>query len=262
MAKHDPTTPKGEPVPVDAAMASITDDMRALFWEAVERDATASYESRLAIEARIERLISLLDAADGDAEVEDHPLADCDLELDHDDESCSWPEGGRGSMPMLARTGLHATTDDDEACSWPEGGRGAEGLRGCPSEGRDDDAEPSLGAPELDANRSQGKWSRGSNAELRDECEEENEHGGDVQDERHDAEPDEPDLGWPENVRQVPDSHGGALDHENCVTLPVTAEMRARYRNRRRVATQWNDRGEGHAIARGMLAKLHEGRPA
>lgn len=58
----------------------------------------------------------------------------------------------------------------------------------------DGTAEPSLGSPEV-ANGAQIQWARGNT----DEREQENEHGGDILDEPHDAIDegnDEPSLGW------------------------------------------------------------------
>src|SRR4051812_41959356 len=49
------------------------------------------------------------------------------------------------------------------------------------------DREPTMGAPEGLAGQSAYEWARGS---PDDECEQENEHGGDIQDEPHDGELD------------------------------------------------------------------------
>lgn len=76
------------------------------------------------------------------------------------------------------------------------------------------DDEPTIGATaEID----QSAWASGS--WQWDECEEENEHGGDIQDEAHDAADqgdDELTLGWPEGNAQrgtdVPEPFSAAYD--------------------------------------------------
>jgi len=103
--------------------------------------------TRYAIEAEIERLIELLDVADGDPDLEDDK---CD-----DEPSLGWC----GNHPL--------------------------------SEGCGGYVEPSLAV---------------RTAVFLDECEQENEHGGDVLDEPHDALDegnDEPFLGWMERDGQL-----------------------------------------------------------
>ncbi|WP_025199119.1 hypothetical protein [Brucella sp. BO2] len=89
---------------------------------------------------------------------------DPDLELNGDEYDFSRPESGAGSR---------VTCEDCE-----DGG----------------DYEPTLGASN---SGDQEHWGKGSS--QWDECEEENEHGGNVTDEPHDADTDcEPFLGWTE----------------------------------------------------------------
>jgi hypothetical protein len=81
-------------------------------------------------------------------------------------------------------------------------------------DGHDD--EPTLGAENDHEGRSQEIWAQASRL---DECEAEDEHGGDIQDERHDGEGDEePELGRLEcmDQRQAYSGHGtlGVLDGE------------------------------------------------
>lgn len=51
--------------------------------------------------------------------------------------------------------------------------------------------------------RSIGRAGERATAPGRDECEAENEHGGDVLDEPHDREEDETELGWAEHLDQT-----------------------------------------------------------
>jgi len=156
---------RGEPFPgcerpVQTASKTMTDypvidrrDGRLFF----SLDVT----DRVSIATSVERLIDLLDAYEGD----------CDIEDNGDEFDVSYPEGGR----RLAASYL----EDDE-----DGG----------------DSEPVLGSPNDYNCGSQVRWGRIWGA---DECEEENEHGGDVQDEPHgERDDDEPELGWTETVNQ------------------------------------------------------------
>ncbi|MCJ8053900.1 hypothetical protein GB928_018750 [Shinella curvata] len=99
--------------------------------------------NRAAIAMSIERLIDLLDAAEGDP----------DLEANGDERDQSYAEGGD--------TGTNPLEDDED--------------------GSDD--EPTLGASNDYVCRSQEDWPR---VWGQDECEVENEDGGDILDEPHD----------------------------------------------------------------------------
>lgn len=111
---------------------------------------TLSPDDRASIAAAIDRLIAMLDAMDGDENLE-------------------------------------ATGDLEEACE----DEGAESG----------DFEPTLGAPE-GAITDQARWSHTGYG--LDECEDENEHGGDINDEPQDDDEREPSLGWSEMCGQGP----------------------------------------------------------
>ncbi len=68
----------------------------------------------------------------------------------------------------------------------------------------DDTDRMSSFAARSNGNNSQAHWGGSrATAPSQDECEAENEHGGDVLDEPHDREADEPSLAWTEAVNQV-----------------------------------------------------------
>ncbi|WP_143748671.1 hypothetical protein [Mesorhizobium sophorae] len=145
------------------------------------------------------RLNDLLDGAMSLITALDLMEADCDLEDGADDEpSLGWTLAGR-----LGETcDLEQDTSDDEP---------------------DSEGEPMLGAAERHPTSRESPWGRsgeltvshyGNNSQddwagqratapSQDECEAENEHGGDVLDERHDCgDDDEHELGWTEHVDQ------------------------------------------------------------
>lgn len=138
---------------------------------------TVSETSRVGIATSIERLIDYLDALDlemsGDVELED---------TGDDEPSLGWTANGQ-----LGENAVYANRfgDLEEECE---------------DEGAQDDREPTMG------------WqNHGSQAFLHatynDECEEENEHGGNIQDVPHDAVDegnDEPFFGWSETCGQGP----------------------------------------------------------
>jgi hypothetical protein len=125
---------------------------------------------RLQLATTIERLINMLDAMDGDADYE----------------------------PYLA--GNHGTQDDREA------DYDAGPLHSGDSDQEADfaDDEPTLGSSnDTHGSGNQTQWV--SSPASSDEREEENEHGGDIQDEphdKHDEGDDEPFLGWRETCCQ------------------------------------------------------------
>ena len=131
--------------------------------------------SRIGIATTIERLIDLLDACD----------ADCDLEDTGDDEpALGFQEDYRSERSLL---GLQFGTVD------------------CELDTADD--ELTLGAPErhptpwgsyslrTDRSGDQTRWADGSNTVARSECEDENEHGGDILDEPHDQQNEDDEDG-------------------------------------------------------------------
>lgn len=175
---------------------------------------------RVSIATSVERLIDLLDAYEGD----------CDLEQNGDEFDASYPEGGR----RLAAAHLEDDEDGGDSepwLGWPNAGqRPTEAMMDddreednsdCEDNG---DAEPLLGAPERHplpsgfaygddpARHTQERWSQGYN----DECEEENEHGGDVQDEPHDErDDDEPSLGWTSSLDQSSPARFGSTQADD-----------------------------------------------
>ncbi|QKC84401.1 hypothetical protein [Mesorhizobium sp. NZP2077] len=136
--------------------------------------------NRKAIADSIERLIDMLDAMSPDPDLEDTA----------DDEPS-----------LLSLDDLELDNSDYEP---------------------DSDGEPAMGAIERHPTSRESPWGRcgeltvmhyGSNSQEdwagsratapgHDECEAENEHGGDVLDEPHDREDDEYELGWTEHVDQ------------------------------------------------------------
>jgi hypothetical protein len=138
---------------------------------------------------QITDLIDLLDALDGD----------CDLEDGADSEpSIGFTEFG-GRVYRTFGQPTHGMIDDleDDASELEDNG----------------DYEPTLGAGELhvssfayhnpsrDRTGDQTHWGYASTVAKQDECEDENEHGGDILDEPHDQLDegnDELSLGWPE----------------------------------------------------------------
>ncbi|TPN49350.1 hypothetical protein [Mesorhizobium sp. B1-1-7] len=122
---------------------------------------------RLQLATTIENLIALLDEVDGDADLEDDAA---------DEPSLGWNDinqpGGVDDREL--------DSCDDEDCH---------------------DREPTMsGSNSIDQTHAY----RGSSHQ--DECEEENEHGGDVLDEPHDANDqgdDEPSMGWAEKCGQA-----------------------------------------------------------
>ena len=134
---------------------------------------------REAVGIEIDRLISLLDAIDGDP----------DIEETGDEHDTGAPEGWKTCAHWQASSQDMILEDDEEGAV-----------------GEDDGIdEPSLGSTELKDWHSQANWALGS----RSDREEENEHGGDIQDEPHDDAGNfggidhEPDLGWTNHVNQT-----------------------------------------------------------
>lgn len=172
---------------------------------------TVDHRDRIGIATTIERLIDMLDALDDDPDMEDDGDAETWL---------GWPEhfAGRGAH------GLGKTFDTYDANNGGEhvGEYDLERDASDFEDGGDD--ELTLGAPERHpafwglvwdgplpaasgslrycGSGDQRRWARGVNVARTDECEVENEHGGDVLDAPHDAEADEPSLGWSEEVDQ------------------------------------------------------------
>lgn len=155
-------------------------DLPALFNEATAQAnmpgvvvLSLNPKDRVELATTIERLINLLDAIDGD----------CDLEASADDEpSLGWTTSGSGMSVSTYKLDLDLERDDS-------------------------DKEDTLG------------WGQGSQAFLHvdqyDEAEEENEHGGDVQDEPHDRLDegnDEPFLGRLETIHQGPGTYSYGAD--------------------------------------------------
>lgn len=141
---------------------------------------------RAAIATSIERLIDLLDA------LEDDP----DVEANGDEADNSYPDD------HLRRFVQWQLEDDEPSLGWPNAGLRANNEMSCDDDREDDNAdyedgadkEPTLGAPNNCG--SQEQWAEDGGS-LFDECEVENEGGGDILDEPHDGEgDDEPDLGW------------------------------------------------------------------
>ncbi|SDA40432.1 hypothetical protein [Mesorhizobium qingshengii] len=155
---------------------------------------------RRAIATSIERLIDMLDAMSPDPDLEDG--AD-------DEPSLGWgyrggqsfPSGIAPNLPPGDSYDLELDNSDDEDAG---------------------DSEPTMGAIERHPTSRESPWGRcgeltvmryGSNSQEdwagsratapgRDECEAENEHGGDVLDEPHDRQADEPSLGWTNHIDQ------------------------------------------------------------
>lgn len=118
---------------------------------------TLDRSDRVSIATTIERLIDMLDALEQDPDLED----------DGDDEpSLGWC--GHSERQYGVRDDCEFDTSDDE-----DGG----------------DLEPTLGANEMRNGESQDRWSL--TAYGTDDVEDENEHGGDINDEPHDAEEDD-----------------------------------------------------------------------
>lgn len=118
---------------------------------------TLDRSDRVSIATTIERLIDMLDAMEQDP----------DLEAGGDDEpSLGWC--GHSERQYGVRDGRELDTSDDE-----DGG----------------DLEPTLGTNEMRNGESQERWAL--TAYGTDEVEDENEHGGDINDEPHDAEEDD-----------------------------------------------------------------------
>lgn len=149
---------------------------------------TALDEPRRALEARIEEMITLLDMIDGDPDLEDGH----DAEPDSDGEpTLGW--GAHGRQTQLAAFGPAAGEDGELE--------------------EDDPGEPSLASPERHPNTygfgygfgvtlsgNQLHWADGAHSGGKDDCEEENEHGGDISDEPQEDDSDrEPSLASPEN---------------------------------------------------------------
>lgn len=142
---------------------------------------------RLALESEVERLISLLDEMEADPDLEDSG-----------DENDTGAPLHWGTSHAFAFGDQRVIIEDDE-----EGDPGED----------DGTEEPTLGAPEKHHGFftswsseshpavSQAFWSDGGNRIVVDDCEIENEHGGDIQDEPHDdgwnsGSDYEPELGW------------------------------------------------------------------
>jgi hypothetical protein len=153
---------------------------------------TLSADDRAGIATTIERLINMLDDMEGDE----------NLEATGDEEpSLGWPSNGSSALNK------DAPTDDREGeAHWTDAGPMYE------LEQDDSDNEPTLGAPEGTVHNQQ-QWEASS--AMPDECEEENEHGGDVNDEPHDGDGDaEPNLGRLETIHQGGGTYSGISDDE------------------------------------------------
>lgn len=165
--------------------------------------ASLSRERRQVAEAGIAALIAALDALDPDPEAEPS-LGTPEIEF-------------RDNGLPLARGHI-------DQRRWSRGAPRLAGLVDLEEDATDD--EPNLGAPEcnmsirygaeLDRTCDQTSWARGWDT---DEREHEDEHGGDILDERHDEEEDEPSLGAPEihhDQRRWAQGDAGSqeLDHD------------------------------------------------
>ena len=122
------------------------------------RGLTPAFQQRLG--EAIEGLIALLDEIQGDPDLEDG----------HD----AGPSGDEDEPSI-------GSAQEGPQAFWAYGG--TDDL-----EGGDADAEPILASPERHG--SQAHWADGARSVRKDDCEEENEHGGDIQDEPHDGELD------------------------------------------------------------------------
>ncbi|TPN53979.1 hypothetical protein [Mesorhizobium sp. B1-1-7] len=123
---------------------------------------------RLQLATTIESLIALLDEIDGDS----------DVEATGDDEpSLGWNAAGQ---PGFTEDVEFDTGDDEDG----------------------HDREPTLGASN-DYNGSRNQTWSYQGSSQQDECEVENEHGGDILDEPHDEEDRESFLGWTEKCGQT-----------------------------------------------------------
>jgi hypothetical protein len=146
---------------------------------------------RRKIADEIERLILLLDSIDRDPDLED---------------------GGDNEPWLGMPEKSHQPDKHHREDSWHFDDRVTRGDdRELEDEHYEDDgtAELSFGAPEKhvvptfgrwgefrDRSGDQTNWAGGEGRAKFDECEIENEHGGDVNDEPHDGDPDEYSLGW------------------------------------------------------------------
>jgi hypothetical protein len=140
---------------------------------------TLNPNDRASIATTVERLINMLDAMDGDE----------NLESTADEEPwLGWP--GRGPSALVDDM---AHDDREGEVYWTDAGPMYE------LEQDQCDDELSLGAPES-VIENQETWHRsGYNGGLSDECEEENEHGGDINDEPQDGdelEEDSAEYDW------------------------------------------------------------------
>ncbi|MCH4560334.1 hypothetical protein [Mesorhizobium jarvisii] len=137
---------------------------------------------RLQLATTIENLIALLDEIDGDA----------DIEADGGDEpSLGWNAAGQ---PGFAEDIELDTSDDEDG----------------------HDCEPTLGA----SGGLNQTWSYQESTQH-DECEDENEHGGDVLDEPHDEEDHEQFLGWAEKCGQTGVGMEGWTEPDNDESLDL-----------------------------------------
>ncbi|WP_095087644.1 hypothetical protein [Mesorhizobium sophorae] len=137
--------------------------------------------------------------------------SDCDLEDTADDEpSLGWGHRGgqsflSGSAPNLP-TGdtcdLELDNSDDEDTGDNEPMHGA--VERHPTSRESPWGRSGELTVQLYGNSSQAHWAGDrATAPAWDECEAENEHGGDVLDVPHDREADEPSLAWTEAINQV-----------------------------------------------------------
>jgi hypothetical protein len=176
-------TKKGE-----AYVAAALAEADGVFFLTLDRN------DRTSVATTIERLIDMLDALDGDENLEP---------------SLGAPENHPGGYKDSDADGWKAKNADDreEACE-------DEGAQ-CEDEGAvTGDNEPTLGAPEGTV-RDQARW--GNTAYGLDEVEDENEHGGDINDEPHDpgdCGDSEPNLGRLETMHQGIGSYSGLSDDE------------------------------------------------
>lgn len=144
---------------------------------------------RAAIAISIERLIDLLDAAEGDPDLEpylsgfDHQTDDRE-EDSGDSRECDFTD----DEPSLAAIENHIHVNlEPRAGDQTYWGYGSGDDREDDGDDLEDgaDAEPSLGSPNDYACRSQEQWAQ-DRGTFFNECEVENEAGGDILDEPHD----------------------------------------------------------------------------
>jgi hypothetical protein len=146
---------------------------------------TLNRRDRSSIATTIERLIDMLDALDGDENLEE--TGDVEPYL-------GWPECGPQRLMEPGRYPIGPMNDDREGeALWTDAGPQYE-----LEEDRSDD-EMTFGWAESQS--LSGKLAAGFYGDQ-DECEEENEHGGDICDHPHDDDEKEPFLGWPETSSQ------------------------------------------------------------